>query len=190
MLPPGINKIVENSTNTHEELNIFYVGAITGLYNLEKLFKVVNDIEGIKLTVCCREKEWADNRYIYEKYLHKNINIVHGSGDDIERYYLQADVLSLFFQPSEYRKFAMPIKLFEYIGYGKPMIATKGTATGEFVEKYDIGWNIEYSEEALFDLLLDVLRNKKLKEKSQNIKNIIPLNTWEERCKVIIEDLS
>ena len=32
----------------------------------------------------------------------------------------------------------MPYKLFEYLSYRRPIIATKDTAAGDFVEKHDI----------------------------------------------------
>ena len=39
-------------------------------------------------------------------------------------------------------KMAMPVKIFEYLGKTIPIVATKGTAAGEFVENSGIG--LEY----------------------------------------------
>ena len=57
----------------------------------------------------------------------------------------------------EYWAFASPVKLYEYIGYKKPIIASKGTLSGQFVESNAIGWSIDYSDNALVTLLKSIM---------------------------------
>ena len=71
------------------------------------------------------------------------VKIIHESGKELEKYYEEADICSLFF---ESESFAMPIKLFEILGHQKP-IATKNTAAGEFIKRNKVGWEVSYSEE-------------------------------------------
>jgi glycosyltransferase involved in cell wall biosynthesis len=84
----------------------------------------------------------------------------------------------------------MPVKLFEYISYQKPIIAVEGTAVGKFVKNNDIGWVIPYDTEALTKLLKKLQEKKtEIIEKQKNIKRILTKNTWEARALQIIETL-
>ncbi|WP_061993918.1 glycosyltransferase [Clostridium sp. ATCC 25772] len=192
-LPPAIDlKKDINVKNSIEDnsLTIFYVGGITGLYDLEKLFLAVSKCKNVKLIVCCRENEWKKSKDKYEQYLTGNIEIIHKSGNELESYYKKSDIASLFFEPSEYRSFAMPLKLFEYMQYEKPIIATNGTATAKFVEKYDIGWNIDYNVEDLIELLNNIGNNNiEISNKVKNISNILEDNTWKARALQVSRDL-
>lgn len=195
-LPPAteIDKVNElNNINIHNKniLKIFYVGGISNLYNIQKLFQAVKEKKYVELTVCCRKNEWENEKHIYEKYLCDRINIVHKSGDELIPYFEEADLFSLFFEPNEYRKFSMPVKLFQYLGYAKPIISTSGTATGDFIKKYDIGWELDYSTEELLNLFDKIYDNKLcLDNKIKNIKAIIKDNTWKARANQVEKDLS
>jgi len=194
-LPPGADNFIKNriikQNKIQQYLEILYVGGINGdLYDFEKLLKIVNQETYLKLTVCCREQEWENNKNRYDKYLNNRISIVHKSGKDLIQLYDSADIVNLFIKPSEYRNMAMPVKLFEYLGSCTPIIATKGSASGNFVEKNDIGWAIDYDEESLAKLLDYIYNNQWiLKEKSENEKKILPDNTWEARAKKVAYQL-
>jgi hypothetical protein len=194
-LPPAADLGHEDRTCSreiaHENLKIFYVGGISSLYNLELLFEAVKDTENIELTVCCREKEWESSKGIYEKFLNDRIKIIHKSGKDLEPYFENADICSLFFEPNEYRSFAMPVKLFEYISYKKPILSNIETATGDFVEKNNIGWNVEYSKEKLISCLKAIQNSpEELERKKKNVEAILQDNTWEARARKVASDLT
>lgn len=195
-LPPGceINKSVieyKKKIQANEMLELFYVGGIGELYDIGKLLRVVSELTFVKLTICCRENEWNENRSRYEKYLNKNIQIIHKSGKDLNEYYKKADISLLYFSSEGYRSFAMPVKLFEYMGNMTPIIATKGSAAGEFVELYDIGWNISYDESSLKSLLELIFYNReKLIEKSNNLANALNKNSWKARATQVIKELT
>lgn len=190
-LPPGNNRkniIIKKTYN--EFLTLFYVGGIGDLYDLEILFEVVNRNEYLHLIVCFRKNDWEKTKNKYKKYLNNRIQIIHKWGDDLENYYYQADLLILFVKPIIYWTFAMPVKLFEYLSYCIPIIGTKGTAVGDFIEDNNIGWNIEYSKENLTNLLEYIKQNRiVLEEKKINMKNILDKHTWEQRAKKVSHDL-
>lgn len=194
-LPPGAfmypsSRHVTNNKNNFI-FNVLYVGGIGNLYDLRKLVKVIGEIPIISLTICCRENEWQNSLNDYENLLKPNINIVHLSGDDLFSLYEKADVASMFFENVEYRDFAMPIKLFEYISHCKPLIVTKGTAAGDFVEINGIGWAIPYDEKSLLILLNKLLNDRnELEEKRNKIIEILPLHTWESRALQVCQDLT
>ena len=191
-LPPGCEKkeiLIEKKNNIG--LNIFYVGGISeDVYNFEELFEVIKKEEKINLKICCRENDWEKVKENYKYYKNDNIQIVHLSGEELNECYKEADICSLIFKENEYRKFAMPIKMFEYLSYNKPIIATEGTAAGRFVKENYIGWTIEYKKEKITELLDYLVHNKEEIEKvKEHQKIIIKENLWTERAKKVKNDL-
>lgn len=55
----------------------------------------------------------------------------------------------LFVEPGEYRTFAAPVKFFEYVGHGKPVLLSRGTYAGDLGERLGVGPVLEYSADAL-----------------------------------------
>lgn len=62
---------------------------------------------------------------------------------------------------------------------------------GEFVEKYNIGWVINYDESELRNLIISLQDNPiQIDEKIKNIEKIIPKNTWKARALQVQKDLT
>lgn len=140
ILPPGCEiEPILHYREDNTKLRIFYVGGISNdLYNFKKLFEVVKDNKKVSLKICCREDDWNKVKDEYEKYLSDNISIVHLTGEKLKECYENTDVCSLLFNENDYMKMAMPVKTFEYLSYNKPIIATEGTVSGEFVKSNKI----------------------------------------------------
>lgn len=80
--------------------------------------------------------------------------------------------------------------MFEYLGHYIPIIATKDTAAGKFIEKENLGWSIEYNQEALKQCLHNILQNPTLlQEKRESEISAYEANTWKARAKQVILDL-
>jgi glycosyltransferase involved in cell wall biosynthesis len=117
--------------------------------------------------------------------------VVHASGAELEPLFDEADMGCLFLEPISYREFAAPLKLYEYLGHGKPIIATQGTLAGDFVEENGIGWAIPYQASALVDLLVDLQKNPhKLQEKVERTLQVRADHTWDARARQVRDELS
>ena len=191
VLYPGcsVSNKKKKNRNDDKKLHVFYVGGISkDIYDFEKLIKIVNSMDNIELTLCCRENEW--NKSPYRSIDMKNVHVIHEMAGGLQKYYDKADVCSLLFEKTPYMSMAMPIKLFEYIGNRLPMIATDGTQAAEFIRKYNIGYTINYDEREINELLKKLVNNKKmLINKVKNIETIINDNTWKSRAKEVIKDM-
>ncbi|WP_130805790.1 glycosyltransferase family 1 protein [Senegalia massiliensis] len=193
-LPPGIDNKehegLDNKMYPKEKLNIFYVGGIGDLYNLEKIVKAISRDDRFSLTICCRKKEWEINASRYIKYLNNNIKIIHKSGDDLLPYFKKADMTNLYFKPVEYRKFAVPVKLFEYMLHKRPIIGTEDTFTGKYTKGKNIGWEIPYNDIEIKKILNYIYENQlELVDKSNNMAKLIKENTWNARARQVRDDL-
>jgi len=191
-LPPGHNSPELDSLMFADKrpLRLFYVGGMSNHYQLHKLFEAVRDLPKIELTICTREAEWLSVKHEYPQ-LTPNIKIIHRSGSDMETHLRACDVAVLFVKPQEYREFASPVKLYEYLGFHKPILASEGTLAGRFVHEKGIGWTVQYDVQEVKALLTKLLSNPEMRVPVlQNLERIAPNHSWKARAKQVIEDLT
>ncbi len=188
-LPPAVEKRNYKPIVEQDKLSFVYVGGISDLYDLTLFVKVLKTVPNAKLNLCTRSLEWQKNKAKYTD--NQNcIEVFHKKGNELDEIYNQSLIAVYFVKPDVLWGFAMGVKLFEYIAFRKPIIAVKGTAVGNFVEQNDIGWVVEYEEQALNELLNKLQKEPNIiQEKIENIEKIIPKNTWEARAKQVQKDL-
>jgi glycosyltransferase involved in cell wall biosynthesis len=190
-LPPGHNSpdIVDVRASQEGRIKLFYVGGMSNHYQLHKLFSVVRDLSWVELIVCTREDEWLAERISYPS-LTKNIKVVHKIGEEMEELLRQADIAVLFVKPHEYWTFASPVKLYEYLGHLKPILASEGTLSGSFVKNQGVGWTIPYDEQALKSLLEQLSSDSGMWDPvRQNLAKVASMHSWQARAQQVIEEL-
>lgn len=182
---PIANMPVYNSKSN--KLNVLYVGGIGHHYDLSMFMKVVQQCPDVEFTLCCRLDDWEQVKHEYEMFLSNgNIHVVHKSGDELKQLYSNADLFCLFVEPDKYREFAVPFKLFETVGYACPIIASEGTWVARYVRENGIGMISKFDAESLKTNIQELINDREmLKKYKMRIKEIIPDNTWEARCKTI-----
>lgn len=189
-LPSGAELYLEDIDKTKSpNINLFYVGGIKSHYDLSLVLKIIREYKDISLTLCCREEEWLNSIEKYEKYLAPNIKIIHKSGEDLLPYFRNADIGVIFLKPIEYRNFAMPFKLFEFIGHGLPVLASEGTKVAKFVKENNCGFVVDYNEKSLRNFLSSLSKEKIATVKS-NVIDFAPSQTWRERARTVAEILT
>jgi len=185
-LPPGcqIHPNGETVYTTGKPIELFYVGGVTPpYYDLTSLFELIEDLDGVHLTVCCREPEWAGQASHYQNIDLQDVKIVHASSDEIGTYYQSADLVADLRTPKGYLRTALPIKTVEAIGYKVPTIMRKGSSAANFVEEENTGWTVDSQEEAKH--LLQHLREsrQRIAAKQEKIQAAQDRNTWNARAK-------
>lgn len=153
-LPPGHDIDAEPSEPAASPLSLFYVGGMGSLYQMQELCAAVTQVPQAHLTICTRPNEWKAVEADYEPVMGPNISVVHANGKAaLAPYFAAANVALMVFRPNEYRDFAAPLKLFEYIGNGKPIMATTGSLAGDVVGRDGLGWVVGYDREEIATLL-------------------------------------
>lgn len=200
-LPPGSTydpefialkkKFYEDRLSHYDgKLRLFYVGGVGNQYIFDKLLEGIRDVEGVELTICCREKEWIANEPRLKPLMTDRIHIIHKTGMELEAYYREADIALAFFMPDIYREMAVPIKLFEYIAHVIPVLASDGTATGDYVRENRTGWSIEYNAQHVSDLFKRLSSNyQEVVNAHNNCLAILEDNTWEGRARQVRDRL-
>lgn len=195
-LPPGGQDqpaVLNSRTGKQQKegyLQVFYVGNVMGVYDLTDFCNAVSQTDNIYLTICTPQSSWEQMQARYAPYMSERIRVVHKSSAELAPYYEQADVFCCCLQVSEYTRLAMPIKTFESISYGVPVMMSKGIAAGELVAKEGCGWVVQNDVDA-FRALLTRLRDDpaEVREKTANTIAIAANHTWESRARQVAEDL-
>ncbi|WP_449277080.1 glycosyltransferase [Leucobacter sp. GX24907] len=190
-LPPGSDSVDAPSPDPATGISLFYVGGTGGYYRMQETVRGVEAARNGRLTICTREGEWQESAPLYAEVLGDSTTVVHRSGAELEALYADAHLGVLLMEPLEYREFAAPMKLYEYLGHGKPIIATEGSLAGDFVETHGIGWALPYDADALQALLERLAADPQLLEdKVRRAREVRDEHTWEARARAVALELT
>lgn len=172
-------------------LTVLYIGNISSYYRMHVLLEAVGQVDGVRLILCTPEDSWAAVRDEYEHLLGERIEVVHRRGEQLHELFARADVCSLMVEPAEYRDFAAPIKLYEYVGHGKPILASAGTLAAETVETGGMGWAVDYDTAALAGRLRDLVADRDaLRAMIESVRAVRHEHTWQARALQVASDLT
>lgn len=172
-------------------LSLFYVGNISEYYRMHELIRAVTRVDGVELTLCTPPESWESVRQDYEHLLDDSVRIVHGRGEKLEEHFARADVCCLVVEPAEYRDFAAPLKLYEYIGHGRPVLASAGTLAAEEVERMGFGWGVDYTADAIAAELIRLRDHPELVERcGDRVRSDRACHSWAARARQVTEDLT
>ncbi|HEY6512499.1 MAG TPA: hypothetical protein VI032_10995 [Burkholderiaceae bacterium] len=190
-LPPGVIERSPPPRARSGTLKLLYVGGMGPHYRMHELFRAVAGLEGVMLTVCTRPAEWEAARSEYPLPDSGRIRIVHKSGADLVPLLDDADLCMLCVEPHPYWAFAAPLKLYEYVGSQRPVVASRGTLAAQFVEQQGIGWTVDYAADAIARLLQSIRDSPALLEaRIEAARRIAPQHTWLARARQVAADLT
>lgn len=187
-LPPGAPS--SPAPLHREQLSLLYVGGLGSHYRLHRLLEAVIQLPQVKLTICTPKNVWEACKDEYEHLLGNNVELIHLHGAELEPYFKQANVGCIAVESDEYWRFAVPIKLFDYLGHGLPVFATADTWAGKFVSQNQSGWTVEYDVEAIKTKLESLSALSWVENMETHIKTVSAENTWEARAREVARQLS
>lgn len=195
-LPPGCfladMKVKPELSNP---LQFIFVGGAArnyGTFLTIKAFEKVNSV-GIKakVTYVCPKHQWDKlgiNKEVYKEWL----TVCHVTGDEsLKPLYEQADVAILTAPRTYYRDFAVPIKIFEYMSYLKPMLVTDCTETARVVSDNQVGWIVNADVKNVAEEIEFLCRHPEeieiVKRRMESARNN---NLWSKRAEQVLMDLN
>ena len=189
-LPPAGSLEFDGNEVFHH--SIIYVGGINNMLGarilLEAMDIVNNQGEKLQLNLICRDKDTKD----ISEYQNKSwLNVLHLSGDRLKEIYNKSDFAIIPRTRNPYFDFSMPVKLFEYMSYGKPVVVTDCTEMASFVKRNEIGLVAEDNAESLAQSIIELYNSpEKLNEFRKNIRqSLLTENLWKHRINTIEEAL-
>jgi glycosyltransferase involved in cell wall biosynthesis len=174
-----------------DALLIGYVGKINTEKGVDLLFNALNKIVSSEKIILLLVGKVFNQAYINKALVIKNVKVIFTgfiAPLEIASYILMSDILVL---PStkelSYWKYTSPIKLFEYMAAGKPIVASALPGIKEIIKNNKNGLlfkpgNCDELASALNKLIID----KKLRETiSQNAKEDVIYYSWNARAESI-----
>ncbi|MEP3561966.1 MAG: glycosyltransferase [Marinobacter sp.] len=191
-LPPG-TEIRETDTSYDQSgsLRLLYVGGIEPpTYDLRPLLEAIQKTDAcVTLTLCCRIKEWNRVRELYRPFLNNRIVVVHRSGKELESLYGGSDLCAIALSQGSYFDLALPIKIFESIGFGLPILCTPGGEPARIVESEGLGWVKKPDEIAVF--LEELAKHpEQLQKQRDKLKKLRHKHTWKSRAEQVCNEMS
>lgn len=189
-LPPGHDITQTPPETPPSPLRMLFIGGFSEHYQLHELFAAVKQVPQAHLTICTRENEWAAARPGYEEHLAPNIEIVHRHGEGLKELFEAANVCVVATRPSEYWTFAAPLKVYEYIGNGKPILASTGSLAGDFVTAEQIGWSVDHDRQSLRTMVERLVAEPELVSSArERVLAVKDEHSWRQRALRVARDL-
>lgn len=189
-LPPGHSGAPPAEPRRGPGLHLLYVGGLGNHYRMQALVEAVSLVPGVRLTVCTREAEWRASRAGYVLPVDGRVQVVHRSGDELEALYAAADVAVLVVEAQPYWEFAVPLKVFEYLGACRPILASDGTWAGRMVSEHGIGWTVPYTVPDIASLLARLAADRaSIEDRRRAVQAVRDAHTWPARARQVVDDL-
>ena len=187
-LPPAFDE-VKDIKKVGEDLCITYIGGFGKVYEMDLFIETMKKFPGIKFNLCTRKDEWDRHKQRFCP-LSSNISIHHISGDELENVIQETDIFSLIVNPLEFWKFAVPVKLFTYMSFRKPIIMTKGVYVEKYLSDGYLGWSIDYNIESIEKWLRKISEDRSIvDDKLSSLKSKNLNHTWCHRVKQVHNSL-
>lgn len=195
VLPPGtfVADVVEKKTLSNP-LQVIFVGGASNSYGTFltiKAFEKLNKSEiKAKLFYICPQEQWKQLGIEKEKYSDW-LEVIHTSGDkNLKPYYEKTDIAWYTAPRNFYNDFAVPIKIFEYMSYLKPIIVTDCTERARIVNNNKVGWVVKDDADSIYKKMKELCYDtEQIEEMKKHMKAARVNNLWVSRAKKIIEDL-
>ena len=192
-LPPGGEDHLEGCRP--EERRCVYVGGMVQHYGGEMMlraFALLNAGEKrYPLTLVCRKNEWAQ---IPDALKNGDwLEVRHASGDELIPLLSKASAgLLIGNTENEYNNYTVSIKLFEYMGYGLPVVYVKNPPLTRIVGEADFGIGTEYTPESFADGVRALFERKEAygRYRENARRALLENNLWVHRVRQVVRELT
>lgn len=179
---PEINPILDK-----EKLELTYVGGLEKKRFINQVIPIVKSLPDYKLTLA---GSIGDARESIEEI--PNIDNINFLGkvayEEALELYKEADIMFAMYDPSHpNHRYSAANKVYEAMLLGKPIIVANNTGMDKIVRSENMGYTIDFNQEAFKDLLIHIKNNRnELLEKSKNAYEAYSRYSWDEMEKRII----
>jgi glycosyltransferase involved in cell wall biosynthesis len=175
---------------------VIYVGGISQQYGLEILLQAL-DLANRKVTLnlelVCRQDEFMRQGPTFTKYDGAEwLHVYHLTGESLEQVYRRSNISVIPRPKSLYNDLAMPVKLFEYLSCGLPIVATNCIEMANFISRNEVGLIAEDDAHSLAGRILQLVEDKSLYDQlRRNVRQTLENgNLWTDRARFVAEQLA
>lgn len=197
VLPPGATIRFENDRieKIPEPLTIIYVGSLLPRYGLTLLLDTMEKLNGwrlVNLNLICPPENLSHFPEIFANYLDKpwlRLNHTYGSG--LDEHYQKATIGIIPRPVNTYNNLAMPVKLFEYLSYGLPIVVTNCKEMAAYISRHRCGKAVSDDSTALAQAIISIISEPENYAAYATAARTAVLNgnLWTDRAKKIVDTL-
>ncbi|WP_157796561.1 glycosyltransferase [Bacillus sp. FJAT-45037] len=195
-LPPGMEFAPSTKQTKHEgdPWHAVFVGGITDqkgiLLMLESIQQINDQGKQLHLTLVCREQEYKKYPEMHEFAKAEWCSVQHIAGDELKEVYDQADFAVIPREMNTYHHFSMPVKMFEYLANGQPILGTNCRAQARVINEENLGITTDDTAEAFLvglEKMTDPVTYQQLQ--ANVIENSFSAHSWEARIHQVATEL-
>lgn len=165
----------------NEYLKIGYVGGLSNARFILELLEIASNNSNVQVDIA----GYGNVQESVIKYADKYPNINYFGTLNYSKsleLYSKVDLIFAMYDPSvKNNQLSAPNKFYESLLLGKPIVVSNGTGVDELVNKENVGYTIDYTTEALSELIEYLFNNKKdLIIKGTHAKQNYKNYSWEE----------
>jgi len=193
-LPPGCDPVMaEPSARAADApLRLLYVGSVAPpIYDLREMVGLISrapDELRLQLTIVTREADWQRHAGSYRAG--DRVTIAHATGAQLTNHYADADLFLMCFADNDYRRICMPLKLFEAIGHGLPVLSSGGNAVSAFVAANHCGWVADDIPAAMKLIAHLAGRPDEIAQIASRVRELRCEHTWRKRAEQVCAQLT
>lgn len=148
----------------NKHFTLLYLGTLDKVRYLTGLPDILKDLPDIHCIIGGKGKPEVENELIEKCEKLPNVDFVGMVPmKDVLPMTKKADVILCIFDPSnKNNKFGLPNKLFESMVYGRPIICTKNTLSGDIAESINCGLAAEYNATDIKEAIVKLKNNPDL----------------------------
>ena len=184
------NHFADVEKTCSSKLRVSYIGTVRNqLTEFHSLFEAVKDIDGIIINVYGGGVDLPELEKMALQYSNVYIHGAFNGISESENIYKNTDVSYVAYalnNPNYHGDFE-PVKLYEAITTGTPIVATKSLNIGRLTLKYDIGKAVDTQDiKQIREVFQDFLDKPELiRRYSENMRKIAKQFDWNEAVKIL-----
>lgn len=164
-----------------DKIRINYIGCVRDKKSLKMLMDAARGVEGIEVGVHGMGEAYGALKELEKDYDNVKVTGYYDYRTETKHLFANSDIIYCAYNIEVPNwRIAYPIKLYESIEVGIPVLLCEGMEPAQMVRENDFGFVFEYNEESLHQMLLNIKENKELLEiKRQNLKKFKGKYVWE-----------
>jgi len=177
-------------TDSQGKYSLVYIGLLDEVRSISRLIRVAGELPDVHLIIGGLGWPLYIQTIIDKCSKYPNIDFIGKVPlDQVIPLTKKADVVLLIIDPQNINnRLGLANKQFEAMVCGRPIICTKGTYSGDFTEKENVGLTVEHTDEALKRAIIELRDNTALREKlgRNALKAAIAKYNWENQEKILL----
>ncbi|MEX5565710.1 hypothetical protein SM764_20045 [Pseudophaeobacter sp. 1A16562] len=193
-LPPGMPPLTAPPiwTGSSSAISFLYTGGLGAIYRMDTYLDAVRALQTetdvtFDFVVRAPEKHHLDE----VAALSPRIRII---TEDFDHYRSQArQVVGVSLLDTAYAEAAFPLKVVNYAARSVPILCFEGSAYGQFLKTYEIGWELKRRPGATAEMMQELIaqaREGKSLVPQENFRRAWEDNAWQKRAQQVLKQLS